>query len=70
VGHLTPHDMRRYLVSTQLDQGVDLALVARIVGHSNSAITATYDRRSDSRCRDAVASLNLPTPIWRTKTDL
>lgn len=68
VGHLTPHDMRRYLVSTLLDQGIDLALVARIVGHSNPMITATYDRRPDSRCRDAVASLNLPTPIWRTKT--
>lgn len=68
VGHLTPHDMRRYLVSTLLDQGVDLALVARIVGHSNPAITATYDRRPDSRCRDAVANLNLPALAWRSQS--
>ncbi len=55
-------------MSTLLDQGVDLALVARIVGHSNPAITATYDRLPDSRCRDAVASLNLPTPTWRKQS--
>lgn len=68
VGHLTPHDMRRYLVSTLLDQGVDLSLVARIVGHSNPATTATYDRRPDSRCRDAVASLNLPKSVWGSQS--
>lgn len=65
VGHLTPHDMRRYLVSALLDQGVDLALVARIVGHANPATTAKYDRRPDERCRDAVANLKLPASSWR-----
>jgi integrase len=64
VGPLTPHDMRRYLVSTLLDQGIDLALVSRIVGHSNPATTAKYDRRPDERCRDAVARLPLPSSIW------
>lgn len=68
VGHLTPHDMRRYLVSTLLDQGVDLTLVSRIVGHKDPATTAKYDRRPAERCREAVANLRLPPPAWGTLT--
>lgn len=68
VGHLTPHDMRRYLVSTLLDQGVDLTLVSRIVGHSDPATTAKYDRRPAERCREAIANLKLPSPAWGTLT--
>ena len=63
VGDLTPQDMRSYLVSTLLDQGVDLALVAHIVGHSYPAIR-THDRGQAEQCRDAVAHLQLPPPMW------
>lgn len=62
IGHCTPHDLRRYLASTLLDQGTDIALVARILGHQNPATTAGYDRRPDSRCRDAISRIPLPVP--------
>lgn len=57
---LTPHDLRRFVVSTLLDNTRDLALVARVVGHANPATTAGYDRRPDDRSRAAVATLSLP----------
>lgn len=58
---MTPHDLRRFVVSTLLDNTHDLALVARVVGHSNPTVTAGYDRRPDQRSRDAVATLALPS---------
>lgn len=57
---LTPHDLRRFAVSTLLDLGKDLALVAKIIGHKHITTTASYDRRSESRCRDAVDQLPVP----------
>mgnify|MGYP001168467769 CR=1 FL=1 len=60
---MTPHDLRRFVVSTLLDNTHDLALVARIVGHANPTTTAGYDRRPDERSRAAVATLALPR--WR-----
>jgi hypothetical protein len=41
----TPHDLRRSHISDLLDEGVDLAVIARQVGHSNVQTTARYDRR-------------------------
>jgi len=58
---LTPHDLRRFVVSTLLDTTHDLALVARVVGHTNINTTARYDRRPDSRARAAVETLPLPS---------
>ena len=60
VDGLTPHDFRRFAVSTLLDLGFDLALVSRIVGHKQMTTTVTYDRRPEARCQEAVGQLPLP----------
>lgn len=59
LAHLTPHDLRRYVVSSLLDH-TDLAMVAKIVGHSNPATTVLYDKRPGIAQAEAVASLALP----------
>ena len=59
---MTPHDLRRFVVSTLLDTTHDLALVARVVGHKNVNTTALYDRRPDARARAAIETL--PLPKW------
>ncbi len=58
---LTPHDMRRFLISHLLPT-TDVTLVARIVGHARISTTAKYDRRPQQHMRDAVATLTLPGP--------
>jgi integrase len=57
---ITPHDLRRYLVSNLLDK-FDLVLVADIAGHRKTQTTSLYDRRPDERRRDAVAAVPLPS---------
>lgn len=56
---LTPHDMRRFLISHLLPT-TDVTLVARIVGHARISTTAKYDRRPEEDQRRAIASLDLP----------
>ena len=56
---ITPHDLRRYLVSNLLDK-FDLVLVADIAGHRNTQTTSLYDRRPDETKREAVATVPLP----------
>lgn len=60
IGVVTPHDMRRFVVTRLLEEGHDLLLVSRLVGHSDPAVTKLYDRRPDEACRLAVATLPLP----------
>lgn len=57
---ITPHDLRRYLISHLLDQ-FDLVLVAGIAGHQKTQTTALYDRRPDERRREAIATVPLPS---------
>lgn len=57
---ITPHDLRRFAITTMLENGVDIALVAKTVGHTKTETTASYDRRPAIRQRDAVAGLRLP----------
>jgi len=38
----TPHDLRRSHISDLLDEGVDLVVIARQVGHSSVQTTAAY----------------------------
>jgi integrase len=59
LGRVTPHDMRRFLISNLLET-VDVTLLARIVGHKRPSTTARYDRRPDAEARRAVATLSLP----------
>jgi integrase len=51
-----PHDARRSYASALLDAGVDLAVVARLMGHASVQITAGYDRRG-ARAETEAASL-------------
>lgn len=56
----TPHDLRRTFVSRLLDSGVDIAIVARMAGHSNIQTTARYDRRPEEAKRRAANLLQIP----------
>lgn len=62
VGVVTPHDLRRFVVTRLLEEGHDLLLVSRLVGHANPSVTKLYDRRPIDACRAAVATLPLPMP--------
>lgn len=57
---ISPHDFRRTTISNYLDAGVDVALVAKIVGHSNVTTTARYDRRPDTQKAEAATLLDVP----------
>lgn len=59
LGRVTPHDMRRFLISNLLET-VDVTLLARVVGHKRPSTTAQYDRRPAAKQREAVATLALP----------
>lgn len=43
----SPHDLRRTVASTMIDNGVDLVTVQKIMGHSSPTTTARYDRRGE-----------------------
>jgi len=38
-GHITPHDLRHFAASKMLGDGVDIAVVSRMLGHANVGIT-------------------------------
>lgn len=52
--HVEPHDLRRTFATDLLRDGVDLATVARLMGHASSATTEIYDYRSDDEDRAVV----------------
>jgi len=56
---LTPHDFRRTVIGDLLEH-TDLATVARVVGHSNPATSALYDRRPERTRRRAFELLHVP----------
>lgn len=57
---ISPHDLRRWYVSSLLDGGVDVFQVMRSVGHRRVDTTFRYDRRPQNRLREVVDSLDLP----------
>lgn len=56
----SPHDYRRTAVTQWLDEGVDIALVATLVGHATVDTTRLYDRRGDEQKAAAVERLKVP----------
>lgn len=60
IDHFTPHDMRRTYISNLFDVGVDVAIIAKLVGHANIQQTVMYDRRPE--CAQVVAVERLP--VW------
>jgi site-specific recombinase XerD len=47
-------------VSRLLDSGVDIAIVAKMAGHSNIQTTARYDRRPEEAKQRAAKLLQIP----------
>jgi site-specific recombinase XerD len=60
VKSFTPHDLRRTFVSKLLNAGVDIAIVAKMAGHSNIQTTARYDRRPEEAKQRAAQLLQIP----------
>jgi site-specific recombinase XerD len=57
---IRPHDLRRTVAGTLLEQGTDIATVARLLGHANVQTTARYDRRPEAAVAQAAAKLRFP----------
>lgn len=60
IAAFSPHDLRRTFISNLLDQGVDLALVARLAGHRSVITTSMYDRRPEKAAKAAAVLAQLP----------
>lgn len=54
------HDFRRSLVGEMFSAGVDVAVIGKVVGHSNPAVTMRYDTRGDSVQVAAMTAVQVP----------
>lgn len=56
---VTTHDLRRTYATRLLDKGVDISTLKDMMGHSNIATTALYDRRGEEAMRRAAKDVDL-----------
>jgi site-specific recombinase XerD len=70
VADFSPHDLRRTFVGDMLDNGVDIATVQKIAGHSSVNTTARYDRRDEKVKADAVNKIHFPYRKRRKLMDI
>jgi integrase len=57
------HDLRRTFVTSLLEAGADLAIVAELAGHAGLDTTKRYDRRDAAAKRRAVDLLHVPIEV-------
>ena len=54
--HLTPHRFRHSAATLLIEEGVDIRLVQRLLGHASIATTEIYTKVSDNSLSAAMAS--------------
>ncbi|MXZ03606.1 MAG: tyrosine-type recombinase/integrase, partial [Chloroflexi bacterium] len=54
--HLTPHQFRHSAATMLIEEGVDIRLVQRLLGHASIATTEIYTKVSDNSLSSAVAT--------------
>jgi integrase len=58
VDRFTPHDLRRTFATRSLDEGSDISIVQKLMGHKSVRTTTQYDRRDAGPKRAAVDRLS------------
>ena len=56
----SPHDLRRTFAGNLLENGADIAVAQRLMGHSSPKTTSRYDKRGFRSKRKAIETLHIP----------